>query len=91
LLIKYIKTVLWRAAKRLSFIEDAWCLKVKHYHCNTTRRVAETVNHVCLSVSITLWVQRTHTVNLSRLYHFTYGSLLKEHPAENDIKKRGYY
>ena len=29
LLIKYIKSVLWRVAKRLSFIEDARCLKVK--------------------------------------------------------------
>ena len=29
LLIKYIKSVLWRAAKRLSYIEDARCLKVK--------------------------------------------------------------
>ena len=29
LLIKYIKSVLCRAAKRLSYIEDARCLKVK--------------------------------------------------------------
>ena len=28
LLIKYIKGVLWRVAKRLSYIEDARCLKV---------------------------------------------------------------
>ena len=28
MLIKYIKSVLWREAKRLSYIEDAWCLKV---------------------------------------------------------------
>jgi hypothetical protein len=28
LLIKCIKSVLWRIAKRLSYIEDAWCLKV---------------------------------------------------------------
>ena len=28
-MIKYIKSVLWRAAKRLSYIEDARCLKVK--------------------------------------------------------------
>jgi len=28
LLIKYIKSVLWRLAKRLSYIEDAKCLKV---------------------------------------------------------------
>jgi len=29
LLIKYIKSVLWRVAKRLSYIKDARCLKVK--------------------------------------------------------------
>ena len=29
LLIKYIKSVLWRVAKRLSYIKDAQCLKVK--------------------------------------------------------------
>ena len=28
LLIKYKKSVLWRVAKRLSYIEDARCLKV---------------------------------------------------------------
>jgi len=28
LLIKYIKSVLWRVVKRLSYIEDARCLKV---------------------------------------------------------------
>ena len=29
LFIKYIKSVLWRVAKHLSYIEDTWCLKVK--------------------------------------------------------------
>jgi len=29
LLIKYIKSVLWRVAKRLSYMEDPRCLKVK--------------------------------------------------------------
>ena len=29
LLIKYIKRLLWRVAKRLSYIQDARCLKVK--------------------------------------------------------------
>jgi len=32
LLIKYVKSVLWRVAKCLSYIEDAWCLKFNlHY------------------------------------------------------------
>ena len=29
LFIKYIKSVLWRVVKRLSYIEEARCLKVK--------------------------------------------------------------
>ena len=29
LLIKYIKSFLWRVAKRLSYVQDARCLKVK--------------------------------------------------------------
>ena len=29
MLIKYIKSILWRVVKRLSYIQDAWCLKVK--------------------------------------------------------------
>ena len=31
LLIKYIKSILWRVAKCLSYIEDAQCLKVKQH------------------------------------------------------------
>jgi len=35
LLIKYIKSVLWRVAKCLSYIEEARCLKVKGFRgCN---------------------------------------------------------
>ena len=33
LLIKYTKNVLWRVARRLAYIEDAWCLKVKEVDC----------------------------------------------------------
>ena len=29
LLIKYVKSILWRVAKCLSYIEDVQCLKVK--------------------------------------------------------------
>ena len=29
MLIKYIKSVLWRVAKRMSYVEEAWCLKGK--------------------------------------------------------------
>jgi len=34
LLIKYIKSVLWRVAKCLSYIEEARCLKVNSVHCH---------------------------------------------------------
>ena len=45
LLIKYIKSVLWRVAKRLSYIEDAWCLKVK-----AKIHTAKIFNTYCLSL-----------------------------------------
>jgi len=32
LLIKYIKSVLWRVVKRLSYIQDARCLKIKSWY-----------------------------------------------------------
>jgi len=35
LLFKYTKSILWRVAKRLSYIEDAWCLKVKVRHISS--------------------------------------------------------
>ena len=41
LLIKYIKSILWRVAKRLSYIEDARCLKVNKlkYECFSVQAV----------------------------------------------------
>jgi hypothetical protein len=35
LLTKYIKRVLWGVTVRLSYIQDARCLKVKLVGCNT--------------------------------------------------------
>ena len=40
LLIKYIKGVLWRVAKRLSYIEDPWCLEVKSRRMRLAGQVA---------------------------------------------------
>ena len=45
LLIKYIKSILWSVAKRLSHIEDAWCLKV-----NETDRYLDGADLLYLSV-----------------------------------------
>jgi len=47
LLIKYVKIVLWRVAKRLSYIEDARCLKVKDVNDSLCRSV--THNNASLS------------------------------------------
>jgi hypothetical protein len=50
LLIKYIKSVLWRVAKRLSYIEDARCLKVKH----TVNKEIIPINSVLIRYNISL-------------------------------------
>ena len=47
LLIKYIKNVLWRVVKRLSYIEDARCLKVKRsytFQSNDTHHRTTNIN-----------------------------------------------
>jgi len=43
LLIKYIKSVLWRVAKSLSYIEEARCLKVKHQQTTSKKKHCPTV------------------------------------------------
>ena len=59
LLIKYIKSVLWRVAKCLSYIEEAWCLKVKRMcrvFLRTTCYVTQFVQVLIMeSDSYTLW------------------------------------
>jgi len=53
LLIKYIKSVLWRAEKCLSYIEEARCLKVNPAHLNPTV-LHPTVFLNCWSVAVHL-------------------------------------
>jgi len=50
LLIKYIKIVLWRVAKRLSYIEDGRCLKFNFYQAT---RLSIPEHRLCLRFS---WV-----------------------------------
>ena len=50
--MKYIKNVLWRVAKRLSYIEDARYLKVKTEH---------DILDVCLSVHRCICVEKKKT------------------------------
>ena len=45
MLIKYIKSVLWRVARRLSYIQDARCLKVKSAFHKT--RIASIITQAC--------------------------------------------
>ena len=40
MLIKYIKSVLWRVVKHLSDIEDAWCLKVNPFLVNVPKTIS---------------------------------------------------
>ena len=42
-MIKYIKSVLWRVAKRLSYIEDARCLKVNCFMFS--RKISDRMFH----------------------------------------------
>ena len=53
LLIKYIKSVLWRVAKRLSYIEDARCLKVKWFVVSSS---SSSHGHFGYCVSPYLWM-----------------------------------
>ena len=52
MLIKYIKSVLWRVAKRLSYIEDARRLKVKYCTLqNFTKLMTKKTSAVALSTA----------------------------------------
>jgi len=48
LLIKYIKSVLWRVAKCLSYIQDARCLKV-NVNFNVNFKIVFNTIHLCIS------------------------------------------
>ena len=66
LLIKYVKSVLWREAKRLSYTEDARCLKVKEKHAK--KRYAEVLLDTNNDVSIEVtpkWIAYTTSNNIS--------------------------
>ena len=68
LLIKYIKSVLWRVAKRLSYIEDARCLKVKYRVTDYLHRTLTTCFDVNLpSVELSVNTKMCTTVKLHLL------------------------
>ena len=66
LLIKYIKSVLWRAAKRLSCIQDARCLKVNSYVVSEERRVFNMSINIYVSAHKT-WIFCSTTVRSSNI------------------------
>jgi len=47
LLIKYIKSILWRVAKRLSYTEEAQCLKVNFASCLAARLILLAACDLC--------------------------------------------
>ena len=59
LLIKYIKSVLWRVVKRLSYKEDARCLKVKY----TSRVELHTKDQIC---SVDIWPYSRQCLHVHR-------------------------
>jgi len=66
--MKYIKSVLWRVAKCLSYIEEARCLKVKH---NAVRACAEVDSQ--LNEFLT-WALEGRDGSVSRLDRFIPGT-----------------
>jgi hypothetical protein len=50
LLIKYIKSFPWRVAKRLSYIEEAQCLKVKGQTSKKIWTLQEDIRNLCRNV-----------------------------------------
>jgi len=70
LLIKYIKSVLWRVVKRLSYIQDAWCLKVKLLLLLSNTAVTDITATTALPISVTctnLSYWQCYTVNNKKL------------------------
>jgi len=76
IVIKYIKSVLWRVAKPLSYIEEARCLKV-----NDTSHL-QPINHKNQSVSCYTLVNRMLTLGY---LHVTFPWMGKSHLAISEL------
>jgi hypothetical protein len=60
LIFKYIKSVLWRVTKRLSYIEDAQCLKVDSVSHTSPKGVNEFVHILSMSTIVgEVWYGRS--------------------------------
>ena len=62
LLIKYIKSFLWRVVKRLSYIEDARCLKVKQTKIFLVNAISNTTPCTSPLTSYTIHKTRACTI-----------------------------
>ena len=69
MLIKYIKSVLWRVAKCLSYIEEARCLKVKIYRTI----ILPVVLYGCETWSLTFRAERRLQVFENRVLRRLFG------------------
>ena len=72
MLIKYIKSLLWRVAKRLSYIEDAWCLKVNASFllravkcCHVQAYTWNSMKHLIIRTQH-IWIQNRYLRSISR-------------------------
>jgi len=86
LLIKYTKSVLWRVAKPLYNVEDAWCLKVKEaYFFSGLSRI-----NTCLTFRFEHSLAGNGSLRATEDFAFNkilFGQKYKENPRK---KNRGY-
>jgi len=61
LLIKYIKSVLWRVAKCLSYIEETRCLKVNMD--NQERPKSQTLQLLNGETRVCIWLRMGHFIS----------------------------
>jgi hypothetical protein len=83
MLIKYIKSVLWRVTERLSYIEDAWCLKVKTVMKTQPR--CSTSNEGCITVVHKTMYQYTYNIITPRLVKYLATFSSHYSPAESTL------
>jgi len=67
-LIKYIKSVLWRVAKRLSYIEEARCLKVNIGH---NKYITKTMHYNVYDVFYSQFPQQHVSAAIATIFRTT--------------------
>jgi len=75
LLIKYIKSVLWRVAKCLSYIQDTWYLKVNNCQGDETDHSPPSgieVKNTCMHGALLELLMCFHDVHSYNFFIFTF-------------------